>query len=181
VSNTLTVVGKSVSLSWSQDSNVSVDGYEIYRTSGTGSTFYYVATLVGRATVAYTDNISDQTILENRVMEEHGDAPPVAYWCEPHKQRMWWLRTDTYPTRAYWSDPGLADSVYAENFLDFSDSETVGDVITGALGNYEGLLVVFTEKAVWTVSGTGASLVISLTGRRFVPTRAQGQFRLVPV
>jgi hypothetical protein len=41
------------------------------------------------------------------------------------------------------------------NFLDFSDSETVGDVLTGALGNFEGSLVVFTERALWTVSGTG--------------------------
>jgi hypothetical protein len=69
---------------------------------------------------------------------------------------MWWLRTDTNPTRGYWSDPGAPESVYAQNYLDFSDSETVGDQITGALGNYEGLLVVFTEKALWLVSGTGA-------------------------
>jgi hypothetical protein len=66
------------------------------------------------------------------------------------------LRTDTYPTRGYWSDPSAPESVYQQSYLDFSDSETVGDQITGALGNYEGLMVVFTEKAVWTVSGTGA-------------------------
>jgi hypothetical protein len=69
---------------------------------------------------------------------------------------MWWLRTDTFPTRGYWSDPGAPESVYNNNYLDFSDSETVGDIITGAVGNYEGLLVVLTEAAVWTVSGTGA-------------------------
>lgn len=144
------------SLSWSADANTSVDGYEIYRTTGTGDTFYYLATISGRMTVAYTDNISDTTILENRVLEEHGDAPPVAYFCEPHKQRIWWFRTDTYPTRGYWSDAGAPESVYSNNYLDFSDSETVGDQLTGALGNYEGLLVVFTEKTLWTVSGTGA-------------------------
>lgn len=155
-STALTIVAKQAGISWTQDANTSVDGYEIYRTTGTGTTFYYLTTISGRATVAYTDNITDSTILENRVMEEHGDAPPVAYWCEPHKQRMWWLRTDTYPTRGYWSDPGVPDSVYAENFLNFSDSETVGDQITGAIGNYEGVLVVFTEKAVWAVSGTGS-------------------------
>jgi hypothetical protein len=155
-STTLQVVGKQVSLSWTADANVSVTGYEIYRTTGTGTTYYYLTTIDLRATVAYTDNTADTTILEQRVMEEHGDAPPVAYFCEPHRQRIWWLRTDTYPTRGYWSDPGLPESVYTQNYLDFSDSETVGDVITGALGNFEGLLVVFTEKALWTVSGTGA-------------------------
>ena len=155
-STSLLVVGKQVSLSWTADANTNVDGYEIYRTTGTGTLYYYLATISGRTTVAYTDNISDYTIIERRVLEEHGDAPPVCYYCEPHKQRMWWLRTDTYPTRAYWSDPGDPQSVYAFNYLDFSDSETVGDVCTGALGNYEGLMIVFTEKALWSVSGTGA-------------------------
>lgn len=171
-STSLLVDSKQVSLSWSADSNVSVDGYEIYRTTGTGNLFYYLTTISGRATVAYTDNISDLTLLENRILEEHGDAPPVAYFCEPHKQRMWWLRTDTYPTRGYWSDPGLPESVYAESFLDFSDSETVGDQITGAFGNYEGLLVVFTEKALWTVSGTG-TVIGDITDWTKVRTNAQ--------
>jgi hypothetical protein len=68
---------------------------------------------------------------------------------------MWWARTTTYPTRAYWSDPGLPEDVWGDNYLDFSDSETVGDQIVGMVGNVEGKLVVLTERAIWTVSGTG--------------------------
>lgn len=171
-STSVLLTNKQMTLGWSADPNVSVDGYEIYRTTGTGTTYYFLTSIDGRATVAYTDNTLDNTLLENRVLEEHGDAPPIAYWCEPHKQRMWWMRTDAYPTRGYWSDPGLAESVYSENFLDFSDSETVGDQITGALGNYEGLLVVFTEKALWTVSGTGA-IIGDLVDFTKVRTNAQ--------
>lgn len=156
VSSTSTLlVGKQMTLGWTQDANASVDGYEIYRTTGNGTTYYYLTSIDGRAVVAYTDNTSDLTLLENRILEEHGDPPPVAHFCEPHKQRMWWLRTSANPTRGYWSDPGEPESVYLQSYLDFSDSETVGDQITGALGNYEGLLVVFTEKALWSVSGTG--------------------------
>lgn len=146
---------KQASLTWTADSNGSVTGYELYRTTGTGAVFYFVDYIDLRATAAYTDNTDDLVILENRVMEEHGDPPPTCYFCEPHKQRMWWARTDTYPTRAYWSDAGLPEDVLSTDYLDFSDSETVGDIITGMIGNFEGRLVVFSEKAVWAVSGTG--------------------------
>lgn len=143
------------SLTWTADSNVSVTGYELYRTTGSGEVYYYVDYIDLRTTASYTDNATDLSILENRVLTEHGDPPPTAYYVEPHKQRMWWAKTDTYPTRAWWSDPGLAEDVLAENYLDFSDGETIGDQITGMFGNIEGKLTVFTERAVWTVSGTG--------------------------
>jgi hypothetical protein len=156
-SNILSVANGQVNLSWGVDANTAVTGYEIYRTSGTGSVYYFVAYVDGRSTVSFVDNVDDLTVLQNRVMEEHGDPPPVgAYYCESHKQRMWWFRTDAFPTRAWFSDPALPASVLtAENFLDCSDSETVGDVITGALGNYEGQLIIFSERAIWAVSGTG--------------------------
>ena len=142
-------------LSWTADANTNVTGYELYRTTGTGDVYYFVDYIDLRATTSYTDNTSDLSILENRVLAETGDPPPTCYYCEPHKQRMWWGRTDTNPTRAYWSDSGLPEDVLSTNFLDFSDSETIGDVLTGMLGNFEGKLVVFTERAIWTVSGTG--------------------------
>src|SRR3990167_864801 len=145
------------SLTWTLDADTDVVGYEVYRTTGTGEVYYFVSIIDGRATASYTDNYADLAILENRILEEHGDAPPTGtYFCEPHGQRMWYLRTDTDPQTAYWSDPGDPDSVLTvTNFLTFKDAETQGDVITGAKGDFEGRLVVFQERSVWTVSGTG--------------------------
>lgn len=155
-STALALSNKQGSLSWSADGNGSVTGYELYRTTGTGGTFYFVDYIDGRLTTSYTDNISDATIINARIMQEHGDAPPTTYYCESHKQRMWWGRTDAAPTTIYWSDAGLPDSVYSSNNIVFSDADLQGDFITGMVGNFGGLLVVFTERAVWTVSGTGA-------------------------
>jgi hypothetical protein len=156
-STALAVQNKQVSLSWTADTNVAVTGYEVYRTTGTGSVFYFVSYVDLRVTAAFTDNVDDLTILQNRILEEHGDAPPSgAYFCEPHKQRMWYFRTDTYPTRGWFSDAGNAESVLTtSNYIDFSDAETVGDVLVGSFGNFEGQLVVFSERAVWVISGTG--------------------------
>lgn len=152
----LFLASKQGSLTWTIDADATAKGYEVYRTTGNGDTFYYVDYVDLRATAAYTDNIADLTILQNRVMEEHGDPPPAVYFAEPHKQRMWWLRSDTYPTRGWFSDPALPEStLQSSNYIDFSDSETVGDFITGGLGNFEGQFIVFTERAVWAVSGTG--------------------------
>ncbi len=154
-STNLSVQGFQVALSWTADTNVNVTGYEIYRTSGTGAVYYFLDYVDGRTTVAYTDNTDDDTIIENRVMEEHGDAPPTTRFCEPHKQRLWWGGTTTYPTKVYWSDAGLPEDVLSTNYLDFSDSSTVGDSITGMTGDFEGRMVVWSEKAIWAVSGSG--------------------------
>lgn len=154
-SSPISLTDKQMDLTWTADADTDVVGYELYRTSGTGVVFYYADYINTRTTAAYTDNIPDLTILENRVMAEHGDAPPTTYHCEPHKQRMWYGRSDAFPTRVWWSDPGLPEDVYTYNYLDFSDSETVGDKVVGMVGNVEGKMVVLSERAVWTVSGTG--------------------------
>lgn len=157
---------------WSDDADTDVVGYEVYRTTGTGEVFYFVDYVDGRLNSTYTDNVSDLTILENRVMAEHGDAPPTAYHCEAHKQRMWYLRTNALPQNAYWSDPGDPDSVYAENNLALNDAESIGDVIVGAIGDFEGHLVVFQERSIWTISGTG-EIIGNITDWSRTKTNAQ--------
>ena len=137
-SNTIQLEDEQCNLSWTADSDTDVVGYELYRTTGSGATFYLVTYIDGRTTAAYTDNTDDLTIVVNRSIAEHGDAPPAgSYFCEPHKQRLWWGRTDTNPRRVHWSDT------------------SVGDVVTGLVGDFEGMLVVFCERSIWTVTGTG--------------------------
>ena len=155
-SNIIQLQDEKSNLSWTADSDTDITGYELYRTTGTGSSFYFVTFIDGRTTTSYTDNASDLDILENRSLQEHGDAPPTgSYFCEPHKQRLWWGRTNTNPRRVFWSDPGLPDQVGVNNYLDFTDQSSVGDVVTGLVGDFEGSLVVFQERSIWTVSGTG--------------------------
>ena len=155
-SNSLQYANEQCNLSWTADSDSDVTGYELYRTPGTGVNFYFVTYIDVRTTTSYTDNASDLDILEHRTLEEHGDAPPTgSYFCEPHKQRLWWGRTDTNPRRVFWSDPGLPDQVGANNYLDFTDQTSVGDVLTGLVGDFEGMLVVFNERSIWTVTGSG--------------------------
>ena len=155
-SNVIQLQDEQSDLSWTADSDTDITGYELYRTTGTGTNFYFVTFIDGRTTASYTDNASDLDILGNRLLEEHGDAPPTgSYLCEPHKQRLWWGRTDTYPRRVQWSDPGQPDQVGTNNYLDFTDQSSVGDILTALYGDFEGMLVAFQERSIWTISGSG--------------------------
>ena len=155
-SNIIQLQDEKSNLSWTADSDTDITGYELYRTTGTGANYYFVTFIDGRTTTSYTDNASDLDILEHRLLQEHGDAPASgSYYCEPHKQRLWWGRTNANPRRVFWSDPGLPDQVGANNYLDFTDQSSVGDIVTGMVGDFEGMLVVFQERSIWTVSGTG--------------------------
>ena len=155
-SNIIQLQDEQADLSWAADSDADVVGYELYRTTGTGANFYFVTFIDGRTTATYTDNASDLDILEHRLLQEHGDAPATgSYFCEPHKQRLWWGRTDTNPRRVFWSDPGEPDQVGANNYLDFTDQSSVGDILTALHGDFEGMLVAFQERSIWTVTGTG--------------------------
>lgn len=144
-------------LTWTADTNMSVTGYELYRTSGQGRVYYFVDYIDGRTTAAYTDNLPDRLLLENRILEEHGDPPPTGtYYLTTHLQRMWYGRTDSNPRILYNSDPGDADSVYQDlNVHDLTDADSIGDKLTGILGGFEHTLVAFLERSVWTISGTG--------------------------
>ena len=147
------------SLTWTADTDTNVTGYELYRTTGTGLIYYFVTYIDARLTASYTDNAPDIQIIENRLMAEHGDAPPTgARLCEPHAQRMWFGGTDTSPRQVWYSDIGDPDSVYDENNLDLTDAESIGDELKAMAGAFESSLVCFHERSVWLISGTGQTI-----------------------
>lgn len=154
------VVNQQTSVAWVADADVTVSGYEIYRTTGSGKTFWRVAYVDGRLTIVYVDNIDDKTILQDIVLEAHGDPPATdTYYCEAHKGRMWWGRFNNFPRRVYYSDPGVPDSInLLSSYIDFTDAQNTSDYLTGMTGNYKDMLVAWLHDSVWTVSGTGQIL-----------------------
>lgn len=159
-----------MTLGWVADADTNVGGYNIYRTTGVGKIFYFESYVSGRTTVAYTSNVSDLTIIQAQTLTFHGNPPPSGvYFCEPHKQRMWWGRTNATPRRWYYADPGQPDSVYTDNsYIEFGDGDSLGDVATGGTGDFQSMFVAWLEFSVWTVSGTGQVLgaVIDWNRRR---------------
>ena len=134
------ITDKQGDLTWVADADVTVAGYEIYRTSGSGAVYFYIDFVTGRTTVTYSDILPDSELIGRRILIEHGDAPPTgAYLVTQHKGRVCYGRTDTNPRRVWLSDPGAADSVYVdENYIDCTEGEDMGDVLTGLKGTTKG-------------------------------------------
>lgn len=167
---------------WVADADGNVLGYEVWRTTGSGLDFYLVAYVDGRLVVTYpNDTLPDADLITREalgVVASHGDAPPVgAYFAVPHKGRMIWGRTDTYPRRWWISDPGDADSVYVDrNYVECTDAYSLGDVATGGTGEYEGMAVLWCENSVWVLSGTGRIVGDELDWRKRRTNARSGTF-----
>jgi hypothetical protein len=156
VSTAVQIENKRADITWTADTDTDVTGYELYMTTGTGLAFYFVAMIDGRTTASYTYTGSDEEIRGGRSLREHGDAPPAAYWVTAHKQRAWYGRTDAHPRRDFISDPDNPDSTWhSNNYIDYDDSQSMGDVMTGSYGEFQGMKVTFLERSIWTVSGSG--------------------------
>ena len=155
------VTNAGIQVTWIPDVDTTVIGYEVYRTSGTGMDYYFVAYVDGRTTSSYTDTLPDLDLILRTAMAMQasvGDPPPVGTrHIVAHKGRMFWMGTDTYPRRFWWSDPGDADSVYQDrHYAECSAGEQgLGDELMGGMGEYEGMIVFFLRNSVWTMSGTG--------------------------
>jgi hypothetical protein len=156
-SSALTLDGKAADLSWTADANGSVTGYELYRTTGTGGLFFFVTAIPGRTTTTFTDNTADRVILANRALQEQGDAPPSGVrFVEIHKERAWYGATSANPNRWWYSDAGRPWSVGVNNNIDVNDAEHQISASVGATGGFDGKLVIWTQNAIFQVSGTGA-------------------------
>lgn len=156
----LVVQNRRIQVSWTIDTDVTVVGYELYRCTGSGLDFYLVAYIDGRTTNTYLDAMPDSTLITHTALAlvaSFGDPPPTGtYFCVSHKGRMWWLSTDTFPRRFWWSDPGDPDSVYQDrSYSECTDSDTLGDTLVGGTGEFNGMIVLWLRNSVWTVSGTG--------------------------
>jgi len=153
-STALALNDEDADLTWTADTDGTVTGYELYRTTGTGEIFYFTDYIDGRLTASYTDIIPDSVILGNRALQEQGDAPPSSQFVETHKERTWWANTATNPNRLWWSDPARPESIGALNFIDLHDPETRSPAITAVVGDFEGRLTVWSRGSIWSVSGT---------------------------
>lgn len=173
-SSALDVQNRRITVSWTADADTNVIGYELYRTTGSGLDYYLVSYIDGRTTATYVgDTLPDVDLITRQalaVVASHGDAPPTgAYFCVPHKRRMFWGRTDTYPLRWWYSDPGDADSVYQDtSFTELVDAggDGIGDVTTGGTGDFENMIVLWCERSVWTLTGTGAIVGVDRDWRK---------------
>lgn len=156
----LQVQDKQINVAWTADADTLVGGYNIYRTTATGKILYFETYSNDRTVVAYTSNTPDLTLIQGQSLTWHGDAPPSGvYFCERFKQRIWWGRTDAFPRRAYYADVGEPDSVNTDNsYVDATDGDSLGDVLTGMTGDYQSSMVMWLERSVWTVTGTGQVL-----------------------
>lgn len=172
LSAALQVQNGRIGVTWVADADVTVVGYELYRTSGTGQLLYFVSYIDGRTTVTYPDDTLPDPNLISRtalaVVGSNGDAPLTGtYFVVVHRGRAWWARTDTFPRRVWPSDPGDADSIYPDfAYFDLTDAESLGDVLVGGVGEFENLIVWFCRESIWVISGTGVVVGADIDWRR---------------
>jgi hypothetical protein len=161
------LTGRKTTVTWAAD--VDAASYEVYRTTGTGEIAFFEGS-VAAGTLTFSDNIADLDLINGRMLQEYGDAPlPGIYHVFIHKSRVWYLRTNDAPRTVYYSDPGLPFSVHtAASFIDCTDAESFSDVAAGGIGNFENMAVIFLERSVWVISGTGnpAGVIIDFQRRR---------------
>lgn len=131
-------------------------GIRIFRTTGDGNFFFFLADVEGVSATTYDDNTDDRTLLSRgKGSANHGEAPPTgARFGMQHRARAIYLGTNANPNRFFYSDLGRGDTVTTGQFERVGEGEE-GDYLVTGFPEYEGVAVLFKEHSIWTLSGDG--------------------------
>lgn len=114
----------------------------LYRTSGSGSTFYRLATLADNTTTTYTDNTADTSL---GVVAPSDNGVPANYSAIIYHQNRLFFNDPTNPNYVWWTNLNEPYTVASTNFERVGDNTT--DIVKGfAVDNNN--LVVFCENSV---------------------------------
>jgi hypothetical protein len=141
------IANKDVDLLISANANAHGDLMGVYRRKvSDGETAYH---LVTTATFAgqYTDSVADGDVIKTKdgLLSENNDSlPGTPELCVWHQTRMYYKFTE-FPTRVYFSEPDLPESVPAVNWNDMGGS--VGYEVKAIIPAF-GELVIFTDNSI---------------------------------
>lgn len=161
---------RALQVTWFPDPDVTVTGYEVYRTTGTGKVFFFEQFVAGRTVPNLAiSSLTDTALVRNVALDQHGDAPYIATRAAGvHKGRVWYVGRAAQPRTVWIADAGFPESVYKDvNAIDFTDNNWE-DQALGVTGDYKRMAIVWEEWSVWTVSGTGqvSGLVVDFNRTR---------------
>ncbi len=107
-----------------------------------------------------TDDVTDDLLgaelaYQNYAAMENMDeltSTAGAYCVAAHANRLFFARNNTYPSRLWYSEDGLPNTRYPDNWMDVSLDD--GDYITH-IASLNEVLVIFKTNSVWALMGTG--------------------------
>lgn len=118
----------------------------LYRTSGTGTTFYRLATLADNTTTTYTDNTPDSSLGAAAPTDA---APPPKWNTIIYHQSRLFCNDSANPNYLWYSNLGNPYTFpLASNFIRVGDNTS--DLIK-SLGVFDNALVVFCETSIWLI------------------------------
>jgi hypothetical protein len=105
-----------------------------------------------------SDNYAGYSI-DSRTYDEcrHSTGTPARqgpYCVAVHSNRLWFARTDVFPCRVWYSEDGLPNTRYSENWIDVSPFD--GDYIV-QIASVNNVLVIYKRNSIWVLQGSGPS------------------------
>lgn len=116
----------------------------IYRTTTSGTTFLFVATVADNSTTTYEDNIADGSLGAGAPTDN--GLPPNWKYARIHQQRVWCVEDVSNPQRLWYSDLGNPYVFASTNYLQIDAGD--GEKITG-IGIHGNSIVIYKEASIW--------------------------------